>query len=70
VDTATLEIKYRSAQRQLGEIDVACRLMADLLRKHPEDQSLMQAIVRAKEFRSSLFRRVTALERRLFGVAA
>lgn len=67
MENPTLELRYRKAQRQLGEIDVAVRLISDLLRTHQDDQDLQSAYEAARRFRSAKFRQVGRIETALFG---
>lgn len=59
-----MELLYRKTQRQLGEAQVALRLLADLFKVDPKIPGIEEAVVEAHKVKSALFRRVCELEER------
>lgn len=60
---------YRRTQRQLGEAQVALRLLADLLKARPDLPGIETAVDAALKAKAALFRHVVALEAQHHGKA-
>ena len=59
------EIIYRRTQRQLGEVQVSLRLLADLIKSDPTIEGLEEAVAAVHKVKGFMFKRVTALEGRM-----
>ena len=65
-----LELLYRKTQRQLGEAQVALVLLASLQKANPGDRVFEEAVAKAATAKQVMFKRVLALEQRVFGRTA
>lgn len=56
------ERTYRRTQRQLGEAQVALRLLGDLLKARPDLAGIQEAVNGTMKAKADLFRQVVAME--------
>lgn len=67
---ARAELVYRRAQRELGEAQVALKLLADLQKANPKDAVFEAAAGSAARVKGLLYKRVKDLEFAVFGRTA
>ena len=67
---ARAELVYRRAQRELGEAQVALKLLADLQKANPSDAVFEAAAGSAARVKGLLYKRVKDLEVVVFGRTA